>query len=482
MGGCQWAAGIVACVLAFGIARAEAQPAAPPSEAPDADRTEAPAAPEPVAPAPTAPVVPAPTAPAAPAPAAPAPAAPAPVAPAAVAKAPPPFGARGQITVLGGSDIGVSSSSYDGSAAKYDYYNFSPEVDYFVARNVSLGLAVGLSYSDQRGYGADGSLVETQTKNVQVGPRVSVNIPLGRSFSFFPGLTVGYEWIETSESLVSGQSLSIVGYGVGFPLTHQSGPYISVYAPILFHPVSHFILGFGPEFFHEFGGVTTPANIGAQATTVGAGFIAGIHWGGDETGGAAPSPPDPSERLRFGDSGEVVLSNDLDAFIHSVSRSGTPASTLNGGVGGSVDYFAAPHVSIGGALSLTGSSGNGFDGSTGAPVQYNDTQWMVWLRLGVGLPILPWLSFYPVGEIGFGGQTYNETENGAQNQSSGALVAVSLYAPLLVHPAPHAFIGFGPGIYQDLSAQYTDPALPNSPSIQNRETTLSLSLVVGGWI
>ena len=70
----------------------------------------------------------------------------------------------------------------------------------------------------------------------------------------------------------------------------------------------------------------------------------------------------------------------------------------------------------------------------------------------------------------------------AQNQYSAAIVAVALYAPLLVHPAPHAFVGFGPGIYQDLSRGYTDPAVPDSTIVQNRETNLSLSLIVGGWL
>ncbi|HSY25425.1 MAG TPA: hypothetical protein VK841_25045, partial [Polyangiaceae bacterium] len=330
-----------------------------------------------------------------------------------------------------------------------------------------------------RGYGADGSLVATRTTSVQVGPRVGVNIPLGQSISFFPRLTVGYESIHTSESLVSGQSLSIVSNGIGAPSTDQSGPYIAIYAPLLFHPAPHFVLGFGPEFFHDFGGVTGPANVGAQRTTIGASFVAGAYWGGKP---ASQSTEEPPETSRFGDRGELVLSNNLVAAVEYFSRAATSASTLSGGVGGSVDYFVASHFSIGGALSVSGSSEKGTDAATGAPVEYDDATWMLWFRLGFDLPIARWLSFYPVGELGFGSYFENETEAGAQNQDSEAIFAVALYAPLLVHPASHAFVGFGPGIYQDLSREVSDPAVPNAVAVQNRETTLSLSLIVGGWL
>jgi hypothetical protein len=455
MGGQPWAAGFVSFAVCFGATVAEAQPTGPIPYLPEVDSP----APAP-APDPHAPVTPPPP-----------------------AKPAPPFGAPGQIAVLGGSDIGVSSSSFDGSAAKYDNYNFSPEVDSFIVRNVSLGLAVDVSYTNDQGYGADGSLVATATTSVQVGPRIGVNLPIGRSVSFFPQLTIGYESIHTSESLVSGQSLSIVSNGIGSPSTDQSGPYIAIYAPLLFHPVSHFLLGFGPEFFHDFGGVAGPANVGGQRTTFGAGFVAGAYWGGktDEapTSQSLAEPPDTS---RFGDQGQVVLSNNLVASISSLSRAGTSSSTLSGGVGGSVDYFVASYLSMGAALSVSGSNQKGTDAASGAPVEYDQTAWMLWFRLGFDVPIVRWLSFYPVGELGFGASADNETENGAQNQESEAILAVALYAPLLVHPAPHAFVGFGPGIYQDLSRAVTYPTAPDAPGVQNRETTLSLSLIVGGWL
>ncbi|MGA7121967.1 MAG: hypothetical protein WBY94_17800, partial [Polyangiaceae bacterium] len=90
------------------------------------------------------------------------------------------FGSPGQFVVTGGSDVAVSSTSYSASQATNLAATFAPALQYFIVRDVSVGLDVGLSYSDNKGYGADGSSVETKTTSLNVGPRIGVNIPLGR--------------------------------------------------------------------------------------------------------------------------------------------------------------------------------------------------------------------------------------------------------------------------------------------------------------
>jgi hypothetical protein len=62
------------------------------------------------------------------------------------------------------------------------------------------------------------------------------------------------------------------------------------------------------------------------------------------------------------------------------------------------------------------------------------------------------------------------------------IVSVDLYVPLLVHPAPHVFIGFGPRASYELSDSLSFSNEPLAPSVQNRATTWGASLVVGGWL
>jgi hypothetical protein len=103
-------------------------------------------------------------------------------------------------------------------------------------------------------------------------------------------------------------------------------------------------------------------------------------------------------------------------------------------------------------------------------------------RLGADAPLGDSFSIYPLFELGIGHQTYDETGEGSGDQYVDDTVSVDLYVPLLVHPAPHVFIGLGPSVYHQVSSAVTYPADPLVPAVQNRETTLGARLVVGGWL
>ena len=53
------------------------------------------------------------------------------------------------------------------------------------------------------------------------------------------------------------------------------------------------------------------------------------------------------------------------------------------------------------------------------------------------------------------------------------VLVVSVFAPILVHPAPHLFLGLGPEAYNDISH-----AVGNST---NNRTFVGISSTVGGW-
>ena len=54
----------------------------------------------------------------------------------------------------------------------------------------------------------------------------------------------------------------------------------------------------------------------------------------------------------------------------------------------------------------------------------------------------------------------------------------SLYVPLLVHPAPHFFVGLGPFVTHDVDHEYT---AQNGGKGKNEGTTVGAALTVGGW-
>ena len=402
--------------------------------------------------------------------------------PAAAPAPAPAFGRRGQVAVYGGANIGASSSSFDGSSATRTSYVFSPGLDYFVSENVAVSLSIDASYADAKGYGADSSLVDVRTTTLSAGPRLGLNVPLGGPLSWFPEVTLGFEWTRQTEQLVSGTSISVAGSGLGYPSTNQFGPFVDVYLPILLHPTDHFFIGFGPEFFHDFGTVSGGPNVGGQRTELSANLTVGGYWGGERSaGGVQATPAAPARGQRFGDAGQLVLSNDLELSVASLTYAGTDSTSRTLSIGGSIDYFVIDHVSLGVGANIASSYARGIDPTTSVPVtsSYNDVSFAP--RLGLDLPLGSAFSIYPQFELAVGHAVYDETSAGSEDKYAEDTVSVSLFVPFLVHPAPHVFIGFGPTAYHDLSNSVSYPE-PLAPSVQNRETTFGLGTILGGWL
>ncbi len=391
------------------------------------------------------------------------------------------FGSPGQFVVTGDSDVGVSSSSYSASQATALAATFSPALQYFIVRDVSVGLDVGLSYSDEKGYGADGSLVETKTTSIYAGPRIGVNVPLSRVVSFYPNFALGFQWRERDEQLVSGMSLSISGSAVGYPSSSQLGPYVDLYLPLLFHPTSHFFMGIGPTLYHDFGTVSGGPSVGGQRTTISAGFVVGGYWGEQRVVMASTGEAAPEETPRvFGEKGEWVLGNELAASLSSTSYAGTGSSAGGLNIYGGFDYFMTDGVSVGGGLWTSYQTTTGIDAASGSQVDSSVRSAGLFARLGLNVPMASWISWYPRLAMAFGLRNYEETAGAYENSPSGTIVSVTCFAPLLVHPAQHFFVGFGPSIYQELSHAVVYADYPTQ--IQNQATAIGVGLVVGGWL
>ena len=85
-------------------------------------------------------------------------------------------------------------------------------------------------------------------------------------------------------------------------------------------------------------------------------------------------------------------------------------------------------------------------------------------RVGYNVGINEQLSFWPKGGLVF------SHSSSSPDDSSDSRTGLEIYAPLLFHPAPHFFLGGGPGLSTDLSS-----------SGGAKTTTIRLESVVGGW-
>jgi hypothetical protein len=232
--------------------------------------------------------------------------------PTATEPLPPRFGAPGEIAISGTSGLGASYTTYDGSQASSLSASFGPAVDVFVARNVSLGLSASVSYSDARGYGADGSLVDTSSTGVSGAARVGVNLPISSWLSFWPRLMLGGEWVHQSVLTVSGGSASVVNSALGYPTRTRAGPWGEVVLPLTLHLAPHLFASFGPSVFHEFSDAQGGPDVGGQRTSLGAFLDVGGWFGGprhDATSDADSEEPPVIPVHRFGSARDLVISN-----------------------------------------------------------------------------------------------------------------------------------------------------------------------------
>jgi hypothetical protein len=386
------------------------------------------------------------------------------------------FGSAGVFMATTDSAITIGKTTYGNSDAEVFVAAFSPGLDYFIVDRVSIGIDLALTYADARGYAADSSLVRTETTALSGGPRIGVDLPIGRYVSFYPRLTLGLESIRRDDSVVQARSSAPPSNAVGIPESSRDGPWISVFAPLLVHPAPHFFVGAGPTFFHAFARVRGGPDIGGERTSVGGHLVFGVWWGGREDGANAEDAAAEAKRApKLGEVGQVVFSGDFSIFGDRTTYAGTGSSTESLNLAPAIDFFVARHVSIGlGAF-------YGFGNQRGLRADNTPTTQKVSAagispRVGVDIPLTSWLSFYPRGSLGYASRSY-ETRAGTDGyEYTEGVATLSLFAPLLVHPATHAFIGFGPFGAYDVVRKI------QGTEIENPATSFGGRLVIGGWL
>ena len=399
----------------------------------------------------------------------------------------PPFGEAGQFVVTGASIIGVSSTQYSASDASSFAATFSPGLDVFVVRGVSVGIDADLGYSSAKGYAADGKLIATTATTLAGGLRFGFNVPLSTLVSFYPRLTLGFESVRRTEIEPGGSTFAGSSHW-----STESSPFVSAFAPLLLHPKPHFFLGVGPNVFHALGGAQGGSQAGVEQTTIGGHFVVGGWWGGaapaadvhdvqnapdEQDARDAPPPPyfPPLARAEFGEPGRWVFTGEVGGGVAATKRTGGDASTA-GSFEPGFDVFVGNRISVG-ASALFAQGHSVVTPPGGGPSTTTDvTSFGGAARLGGDVRLSSLASFYPRASFAVSRQSYDERSGSARNAASSTAFTLRLFVPLLLHITTHLFVGFGPTIDHDVLRSIDDRRG------DNLATRVGAGLIVGGWL
>jgi len=131
----------------------------------------------------------------------------------------------------------------------------------------------------------------------------------------------------------------------------------------------------------------------------------------------------------FGQAGQLVISQDFDLEL-SYSTAGSDAFTILLAPG--ADYFISDNISIGAGLNFGQIFTSGEDATS---IGIN-------VRAGYNLMYSDALSFWPKVQAGF---IYNKTPS-FQFGNDGTFFQLGVFAPVMLHPTNHFFIGLGPNL------------------------------------
>jgi hypothetical protein len=159
-------------------------------------------------------------------------------------------------------------------------------------------------------------------------------------------------------------------------------------------------------------------------------------------------------RTGFGQKGQWTFSTDNSISFERRTQSGAPAVTTFTFLP-ATDYFVIKNLSIGGVI------GDVYQ-KTG---HTRSNSFKVGPRIGYNIPFSHLLSLWP--KIGI---SYSHTKNkGNGSTVKNNAAQLNIYVPLMVHPAEHFFVGFGPFVDTDLNGHH-------------RATTWGFRLTLGGWV
>ena len=210
---------------------------------------------------------------------------------------------------------------------------------------------------------------------------------------------------------------------------------------------------------------------------------------------ASPAPAAAPRRRRFGEAGQWVTTADSSLYLSSTEYSVTEAKYFSVGFSPGFDYFFTRGVSVGVDLDVGYDYARGFD-SSGDLVVAKTTTVGGGVRVGFNIPLGDTFSFYP--RLTLGGESSTREVSGSPagpsfspqggvsvggvgsvgntplSVTAGGPYAV-VFAPLLLHPAEHFFIGAGPGVFVEVGDAHGDS------TVGGPRTSVFGRILIGGW-
>ncbi len=185
----------------------------------------------------------------------------------------------------------------------------------------------------------------------------------------------------------------------------------------------------------------------------------------------------PNPRDEFGHRGQLVVTGAAQVNIEANTETSSDVQVL---FAPSADLFVAEGFSIGAMLTYQRQTEpiirTGFGqaqaalSSTQFELVYVDADTIgAGIRFGYNVRFGPSWSFWPTASFAW---QHTWIDGGATAATEGDDLSLGLFAPILFHPAPHFFVGLGPGIDVGFATGLFDASLP---------TEYGLRLVVGGW-
>ena len=187
-------------------------------------------------------------------------------------------------------------------------------------------------------------------------------------------------------------------------------------------------------------------------------------------------------RVAFGGQGQWVVmgaSNAFDISHTGLSNSSAKYFDVGGEVG--IDSFVVRNLSIGFDLSASDSDSQGYDATS--LIETKSTAVSGGVRFGFNVLLGEWLSLYPRLTLGLSSTHRHSSTVSAPDDasllppSSASSLGpwLNLYVPLLLQPAPHFVIGFGPRV------EHSFGVTRGGPYDGSQSTLIGAQLTVGGW-
>jgi len=184
------------------------------------------------------------------------------------------------------------------------------------------------------------------------------------------------------------------------------------------------------------------------------------------------APPRPVQT--FGGPGTLAISSDMNLGFYGQSVSNNGGSSWTFLLAPAADYFVIQGLSIGAQISYEHdhtSGGGSTNGSSGSSSSTDTDTFGIGPRIGYNIPITDLFSFWPKVALIF-------TDTAGKGYSANTF-DVQVYAPVLLHLAPHFFMGLGPQIQTDLTA--SESAAGQSINNPPKTTSYGLYFTIGGW-